>query len=259
MRRFLFLSFFLFFALPLLASEITLKNKLAEAKPGHYLVTEQNKIYTLLHIFNRGEEYIIFEEVSVPAARFAAEQKSWSSWLESGAPGHTSWIHFQINLATGTCDEIYSFTDLGWIDTTESNRFLSTLLNLNFHEIPEVKRRRVGPPPGYNKPDCRPLWNPRLTVEGKSYCNVPFSAWKARWPNDRSELSGKIIEVYLPTKDLSDSLPPYPLYFPFWLEVEGKIGVAKIRVVDSGTGLHSPKDFSPRNPCYRQFSRTCNN
>lgn len=232
----------------LYGNALCLKDKFAQAEPGSYLVTEQNRTYTLLHVYEKNAENMVLEEVTVPAARYQQNPVGWKTWLESGAPGHASWTHMQINLQSGAFEEVFSFTHQGWLDLSASDTFLTTLLNIPFQEVAPADRRRIGLPPGYNKPDHRKVWQPRLIVNGHPLGGVTFQAWKARWPSDGTELSRKIIEIYLPEER---STAGYPTYFPYWVEVEGKIGSAKVRVVDSGKGLSSPKPRLPhRAPHY---------
>lgn len=226
-------------------AELKLRDKLAEAEPGSYIVTEQNKNFTFLHVFDRTDNSIILEEVSIPAARYMRHPLPWRDWFECGAPGHTSWTMSQIDLNSGRFEETFSFTHQGWINLADSDPFLTTLLNLRFQALPEEKRRRIGLPPGYRKPDYRPIWNPPLFVNGKRITHVPFSVWLARWPCDGSDLSRKYIEIYLPYDSTEAT---YPSYFPYWIEVEGKIGSAKVRVIDSGTEARSPKPALPLRP-----------
>lgn len=228
------------------SSEFRLKEKFATGEPGSYLVIEQNKTFLFFYVSERSPSSLVFEEVSIPAANRTSHPMCWKEWFEKGAPGHTSWIMSQVNLETGSVDETFSFTHRGWINLPEANSFLVTLLNLRFQEVPESERRRIGLPPGYNKVDHRPIWNPRLIVEGKIISDTFFYAYKARWPADGTELSRKTLEIYMPHS--SEGPHPYPLYFPYWLEVEGKIGSAKMRVVDSGMGAHSPKHALPKRP-----------
>jgi hypothetical protein len=47
--------------------------------------------------------------------------------------------------------------------------------------------------------------------------------------------SGKSIEVYVPHENNK-----YPSYFPYWLQISGLISNAKVRIIDSGTGMISP-------------------
>ena len=244
MIRSLFCTFLFLFA-SLCASDIQLKAKLAEAQPGTYLVIEQNKTFTFFHIYDRYDYTVVIEEVSIPTASFARNPMNWKLWFESGAPGHTSWIMSQVNLNTGIFEETFSFTYRGWIDMSSSNPFLTTLLNLRFQEVAIGERRRIGLPPGHNKADHRPIWNPRLVVNGCVIPGTSFYAYKARWPSDKTELSRKTIEIYLPA-DTQSEMSWCPAYFPYWLEVDGKIGSAKARVVDSGFEAKSPKPSIPR-------------
>ncbi|MFC2049175.1 hypothetical protein ACFLR2_00675 [Chlamydiota bacterium] len=244
MIRFLVCIFLLLCSL-LNGGEIQLKGKLAEAHPGSYLVIEQNKTFTFFHIHDRFDNVAVIEEVSIPAASYARNRLNWKDWFESGAPGHTSWIISQVNLDSGIFEETFSYTHQGWIDMTSSNPFLTTLLNLRFQEVSLEERRRIGLPPGHHKVDNRPMWNPRLIVNGCIVSNPSFYAYKARWPSDGSELSRKTIEIYLPSQTETETTW-FPAYFPYWLEVDGKIGSAKARVVDSGIDARSPKPALPK-------------
>ena len=44
-----------------------------------------------------------------------------------------------------------------------------------------------------------------------------------------------MIEVYVPHESNK-----YPAYFPYWLQISGMVGKAKVRIVDSGSQLASP-------------------
>jgi len=145
-------------------SELRLKDKLAEALPGSYVVTEQNKNFTLVYIHARDTSFITIEEVSIPAARYMRNPLPWKEWFECGAPGHTSWTMSLINLETGRIEETFSFTHRGWVDLSDSDPFFTTLLNLRFHSVPDEKRRRIGTAPGQHKRDYRPMWNPLVIV-----------------------------------------------------------------------------------------------
>jgi hypothetical protein len=243
MKKFLLLFFI---ATTCFAGEISLREKLNEATPGNYLVLEQNKNFTFLRIYDRKGERLSLEEVTIPLEAFAKLKTGWRPWFESGAPFHTSWTLSQVNLRTGRIEEVFSFTHNGWVHLDSADTFMPTLLNLHFQEVPVNERKHVGLPPGYGKPDHRPLWNPRLVVDGLTVPKVPFKAWKARWPADGSELARKIVEVYLPETVGGER---YPAYFPYWLEVEGKLGSARIRVVDSGMEARTPRtEFPHRKP-----------
>lgn len=251
------LFLFVFALLPVasFASAITLKNKLSEATPHSYLVTEQSRNFTFLRIFEKKGNLLILEEVTIPEENFSSRKIGWKEWFERGAPGHTSWMLSKVNLQTGNIEEVYSCDHEAWVDVSEYSSFMATLLNLHFYPVAENERRRIGLPPGYGKPDLRPFWQPRLVVDGKSLSAVFFQSWKARWPTDGSELAKKTIEVYLP--EISDA--HFPTYFPYWLEVEGKIGSAKIRVVDSGMESHSLRTHFPqRKPTILNHGRWVN-
>lgn len=119
----------------------------------------------------------------------------------------------------------------------EANNILSKLLNLNLKPIPYSQRKKIGGRPT----TASNLWQPPIVVDGRKIEGVAFDAWRTYWPKDGSDLSGKMIEVYVPEEN-----DKYPAYFPYWLQVSGFIGKAKIRIIDSGTKLISPKPPLPR-------------
>jgi hypothetical protein len=79
------------------------------------------------------------------------------------------------------------------------------------------------------------IWQPPLCFDGQKVEGATFDVWRSYWPHDSSELAGRLIEIYLPQAGSS-----YIAHFPYWLEVQGWTGRAKVRVFDTGRGLKSP-------------------
>ena len=226
-----------------MAEEIFLRDHLMQAKPGDFIVSAQNRNYTVLMIMDKTKDSLVIQEVTVPEKRFPKGMvETWREWITQGAPGHTSWVGYEIAPYSGEIREFYSYSKQAWCQISDGENILGTLLNLRMHRIEDRYRRRVGRTPP-NRIDHRPFWQPPLIVEGKEILGVPFDAWRSRWPKDGSDLSGKTIEVYLPSKKSG-----YPSYFPYWLQVSGFIGKARIRIVDSGHNLKSPQPLLPRRP-----------
>lgn len=215
--------------------ELILRNNLQRAQPGDFLVTAQNKNYTMLLIRNKDTNTLNIEEITVPSQRVSKKSFSWRQWVEKGAPGHTCWIMYAVYLPTGTIQHTFSFTKNEWISIPQSQSFLSTLLNLPLKLIPPSERKKVGPKPHSDSQDRRSVWQPPLIVDGQKIPGVLFDGWRTHWPKDGTDLSGKLIEIYLPKENST-----YPAYFPYWLQVSGFIGKAKVRIVDSGSQLESP-------------------
>ncbi|WP_195155526.1 hypothetical protein [Candidatus Protochlamydia phocaeensis] len=213
---------------------LVLRDNLQRAEPGDYLVISSNKTDTLMHIYAKQDNVITIEEIAVPDGE-KPNKLSWKDWVTQNAPGNTSWVMYDIDLRTGQMISYYSFTKRGWYEIPDADNFLSKLLNLRLTKIPLKARKKVGPKPT-SGPDFRPLWQPRMIVDGKTLKDVQFDGWTTKWPRDSSDLSGKTIEVYLPQESQR-----YPSYFPYWLQINGAVGKAKIRVIDSGNHLHSPK------------------
>lgn len=244
--RFLTTSlFFLLFSLCLQASQEThyLRDSLSLAQKGDFIVTLQGKMHTLLHIHSIAYPKMVIEEISVPKHAIPHYPFSWKQWVHDQAPHHTAWSMYEIDLESGDLLEFYSFSEKGWAELSSGNHFLSTMLFLQLHKVKSWDRKRVGPTPNPGEMDRRRTWHPRLTVEGEVVPGLEFNAWRTYWPKDGSELSGKLIDLYLP-KDSNSPLA----YFPAWLEVSGTIGRAQLRIIDSGKGLSSPYTTLPRRP-----------
>lgn len=216
------------------AESLVLKNNLQQAKPGDFLVISSNKTLTLMHIYAKENQRLTIEEIALPESK-QPTKISWKEWVAQNAPGNTSWVMYEIDLMTGQMLRYYSHTKQNWYEIPDKDNFLSKLLTLKMTKMSDYSRKRVGPKP-FAGPDMRPFWQPRLVIEGKPIEGVLFDAWQTSWPRDGSELSNKTIEIYLP-KDNQN----YPSYFPYWLQINGVAGKAKIRIIDSGSNLKSPK------------------
>lgn len=212
---------------------IFLKDNLRNARPGDFIVAVQNKSYTLLHIYNRNSNNLVIEEITIPVTRINLKSTNWRSWVGSGAIGSTAWILYSINLNHARPQKYFSVTKNGWFELPERENFMSTLLNLRMDRLSFKERKKMGIPIVPNASD-RQLWQPKLFIDGHVVADAEFDAWRAKWPLDGSELGGKVIEIYTP-KD-----PRYPAYFPYWLQISGVVGNAKIRIIDSGSDLISP-------------------
>lgn len=222
MKQIFFLIFFSIFCTGY--ADLLLKDNLDNACPGDFIVTYQNKTYTVMLIRGKGPGSLTIEEISVPSHL----KMAWKEWIVKGAPGNSCWVRYQVDTATGYLKNYYSITQGQWMDTSKANQFLTTLLNLRFAHVPPQERKKVARGGGS---DLRNLWQPPMIVEGKTVPKVIFEAWKTHWPRDGSELGGKEIMVYLPAES-----EKYPTYFPYWLQVSGLVEKAKIRIVDSGRG-----------------------
>lgn len=227
------------FALHLDGEELLLRNNLKYARSGDFIVTAQNKTYNVLLIDVIGENEITLEEITVPANSVQVAGFSWKNWITQNAPGNTSWVRYVIDIQSGQMKEYFSYTKNGWFTIADGDNFLSTLLNLRLHRVSITERKKVGPRPPPRATDNRPYWQPKLIFEGQVVPGVMFDAWRTFWPKDGSELSGKIIEIYLPQNPGG-----YPAYFPYWLQVSGIVGKAKVHIIDSGRGVRGKGSVS---------------
>lgn len=222
-----------------LHSKQVLQEKFLEAERGDYVVALLNKTFTLLFIYEKQGGLITIEEASLPQNKKALVGSSWQDWLTRGAPGNICWVRYRIDANNGRLVDYYSFTKGGWLLLNQADCFITTLLTLDFTPVPLNERKRVGiaPPDLPAHLDKRPFWQPPLVVESKRLSEVAFDAWKTRWPADDTFLSGKWLEVYLP----SQKSPLYPSYFPYWMQIKGKVGKAQVYIINSGKALASPR------------------
>jgi hypothetical protein len=209
--------------------ELYLKDRLVQGNPGDYLVIAQGKNTIFFQILEKTTFRITVEEITTPNTFLSGKNKDWEGWRTQGAPQHTSWFHYPIGLPEGRMESFFNVDKRKWVKPGEQDSFLNTLLNLPFYPLSRDYRRKIGHKIPAGMEDTRPLWEPPLVFEGNTIQGVHFNAYYTAWPEDGSFLSGKTIEIYLP-----DEASGYPVYFPYWLQIKGVIGQAKVRVIDSG-------------------------
>ena len=225
MKTLIFLSFITSFL------SASLRSELRQGEPGSYCVFEHQKNCTLLHLHSKKNETIIIEEISIPAH---AKIRDWKEWVQSNAPGHTSWILYEFDAVSGELLECYSFMDQCWLKASQS--LLSKLINLELKPVKSKERKRIGVTPPHHAIDIRKIWNPPKIFEGQTIKGSRFHARYTHWPKDDSEIANKRIELYFDENG-------FP--FPYWIEIKGKID-RHLHAIDSGTYLKSPKDHLPR-------------
>ncbi|MCB1080418.1 MAG: hypothetical protein KDK69_01225 [Chlamydiia bacterium] len=219
----------------------TLKEKFKEAEAGTYVVTEQNQLTSLLHLHTVSEDKLLFEEISIPSHQI--HHADWKKWAENGAPGHTSWILYELDLNHSVITECYSLTRKAWVSTHEMDAFLLPLLTLNLNLLSEEERIQRGATPAPGQVGRGP-WAPPQIIEGKKIDSPQYDVYTALWPYDETDLSGKSIVLYF------DKLhPQFP--FPYWMQARDGGLKFKMRAVDSGTGMFSPiSDIPRRSPSF---------
>lgn len=208
----------------------SLKEKICKGAPGEYVVTQQGGTYTVLLIRSLAEERLVLEEIDAPEVNLDEEKTAWKSWVEKGAPGHTAWVSYLIDLKQDKLIKGYSHTQEAWLYIDDPNHFLPRLLALGLEKTPAADRKKIGPPPAPEEADHRSLWMPSIIYEGKKVAKPEVTAWRSRWPADNSILAGCLVEIYFSH-----------FTFPYWIEVKSPHYKASIRTIDSGKEMVSPK------------------
>jgi hypothetical protein len=231
------LSLFIILFFTPLCAELYLNQEFHRAEVGDYMVTHQNRSCTVMLVRAADENRLLLEEITVPTKGASHAHVDWYSWIQQGAPGHSSWVVYSLSRETGQMEASYSYSKRGWLDVSQSGQFFGTLLGLSFYDIPMERRKKLGGNPGVRM-SHRPIWQPPLVFEGSRQRGVPFAAYEALWPLDGTELAGRRVTIYLPAEEGG-----YPDYFPYWIEVNPGAIENKVRVVDSGKHLDSPQDL----------------
>jgi hypothetical protein len=220
-------------------SEASLKERLSQATPGDYIVTAQEGHYSVLLIRTNSQKLLSLEEISVPAGHIQLKQWNWKKWVEEKAPGHTSWVLYEIDPASAKLISCFSYSKNGWIYLDESEQFLTQLMRLPLEKIPEADRKKIGPQPPPGGEDRRAVWNPPLVIEGKKASKPTFEAMRTKWPEDGSKLSLCTIELYFSKENPT---------FPYWMQIQSPHYAFKVRTIDSGHQLISPQHPAGK-PC----------
>ncbi len=196
---------------------------------GDFIVTHQEKNYSLLRAVKVYENHLVFEEISIPENSIDLSKESWRSWIAHKAPKHTSWISYEIDLSEKKLVSLYSVDTNTTLQPSQEHNFLVRLLNLDFSKVSKKNRKKIGLPTE-DGPDTRGLWIPPVVFEGLKLSKPEIEVWSALWPNDNSPLSGSQIDLYWN--------PPFPL--PYWIEIKGGHYTFKLRVIESGKNLLTP-------------------
>jgi len=232
LRYFLFLSFL--FITSKGFSSFTLKERFEKAEKGDFIVTLENKTYSILliqDIFNnkKGNKILSLSEISIPQNLVNLKTFSFREWVKKNCPRNISYNIYNIDFETNSILSCYSKTKNTFFNCSNQENFLTTLLSLPLKKISDENRKKIGPPPLDNSFDTRAIWNPPQIVNGKRQKNPGFIVYQTVWPKDGTDLSGKTVDLYF---DKNEYLP-----FPYWIQISnGNIDVI-LKIIDSGKNL----------------------
>jgi hypothetical protein len=220
-------------ATTLFAKPLSLRDRVAQAKAGDYIVTVQENNFSILVLRSVSPTEASFEEITVPENHFANALPNWKTWVASRAPGNTSWIRYEIDLTQTKLKKAISLPTRYALIASEETLLLPKLLALPLNSTPTAERRRIGPKPAAGESDRRALWLPAITVDTKQQPSPQVEALRTTWPKDDSKLAGIPIELYFDA-----ARPTFP--FPYWIELKSPHYNFKVRTIDSGSGMISP-------------------
>ena len=84
-----------------------LRNNLKLARAGDFIVTAQNKTYTVLIIDRIADNEIAIEEITSPTNNIKLSGFSWKNWMMQNAPGHTSWVRYVVDTYFGRNERVF--------------------------------------------------------------------------------------------------------------------------------------------------------
>lgn len=220
-----------FFTIPFILNAQSFKEKLSKSNPGDFIVYEQNKSLELLLIKQNQKNNIVIEQITAPLSSKKLIKGDWQKWLNDGAPKHTSDISIHLSLNSPEIADCYCFDKKAFLKIEKEDSFLLQMLDTEFAEVPLKDRSKIGPLRTVGA-DTRKLWNPPLIIHGEKVEKREFRVYK----------------LFL--KSLSKSLSLYfheSFPFPHLINIENPSSRGhKIRAIDSGTNLTSPKEFAIR-------------
>jgi len=219
-------------------SSFSLKEKIDQAQIGDFIVSQQSKNYYILFIRHLDASILQLEEISIPEAKLKSIKNQWQDWIKQGAPGHTAWVVYTIDLKKNEMKECYSFNRKGWLSINQQEAFLIALFSLPLEPVASSQRRRIGPPPINGEIDRRAMWNPPVIINGKKGSQPNIKVFTTNWPDDDSPLAHCKLELYFDGKR-----PDF--LFPCWIEISTPHYTQNVRIIDSGTGMHSLHRFLP--------------
>ncbi len=226
-------------------ASLSMRDKFSTGENGDYTILHVHKTYTCLSIFERSGDRIVLEEISLPLKK--QEIKLGKTPFETARKDAFSWTLLEIDLNTLQLIECYDVLSKKFLSTESIDPFILKILRLDFNKMSLSERRKVGVKSESESLDHRPLWNPSFAFGGKEMKGRLCDAYKSNWPDDKTLLSSKQIEVYF-DKELS-KLP-----FPVWMQIVDDSFSFKIQTLDVGHHFNSPVKSRPKQSPYFEGS-----
>ncbi len=208
MKGFYYLFFLISFT-PFCVETSILTEKLSKGKYGDYVVYQVDKWIHCLHVLEVQKNILKFEEITIPVSK--KPMLTWKNWKNQNAPGHTAWNVYTLDIEKGKIISAYDAITLHHFPTDDLSSFIVDLMRSTLNPTPMIDRKKIGPEP-LEGLDTRSLWNPPCYFFGKKVKKPEYDVYSARWKNDDTPLTGKIVDAYFLHEE-----PSFP--FPVWIQI----------------------------------------
>lgn len=219
--------------LPIGAFATSIQTKLEKASTGSYVVTQQGRNTSVLHLHSKIGNTLLFEEITAPSFICDKISFDWKKWVANHAPGHTSWILYSLDLNASKITTCYSVDSQHYLSTQSLNAFFTTLCQLPLKEVSDQKRLQSSASMKPGEVGKQKPWSPPKTFEGVKEADTSFNLLSASWPKDTTPLSNETILAYFDA-----TRPDFP--FPLWVQAGTGVVKVKMRVIDAGYKMVSP-------------------
>jgi len=174
----------------------TVLERVSELHEGNLVVYSLPRSVCIVTVEKKEGDMLFFRTVSATKDVFQREgYQTWIEWFDDGAPEASTDERFSIQ-------SLESITNEDWF---------RTLLSLELSPVSNTLRKKAGPKPMAGEHDLRPIWQPKVVVNGKRI-TTPSVALETLWPADSSVLSERPLILYFPTSKESVHALPY------WIE-----------------------------------------
>jgi hypothetical protein len=192
----------------------TMFERLSELCQDDLVVYSLPRSICIVAVEKREGDTLFFRTVT--ATKDVSQREGYQTWIE--------W--FDEGASEASTDERFSVQNqtITKLDGSDQHNWFLTLLSLELSPVPNHLRKKAGPKPMAGEHDLRPIWQPKVVVNGFRF-NTPSVALETKWPTDSTALSERPLTLYFPTS--KERVHAFPYY------IESPTSSYRVEVIDS--------------------------